>query len=169
MIEVHMQSLPQSPATSEASLKKSIWTLAGVTYGLVMLTGIFSIVLYYRSSLGNSIDKQDAQVAVGSVYVPLYPEAIAQDVNSSDYEDFTRSNFQFRSKDSPEQLAAFYRTRLKSGLYRLTSFSRNEEVAMVGATAHSGKTRVMVTIHTAGSGSLCDITTVDKREGPLKH
>jgi hypothetical protein len=152
--------------SSSARKPASIWVLAGVTYGAVILVAIVSIVAYYylapKRTESQQLTDAERSMAVGSVWMPVYPGAMVQGTASEKHESVTESTLNFATKDQADRVLSFYQAALKKGVFRFDTVTKNDGGGTVRSMAHEGKTIVQVTIHTAGQGSRGEIRTVDK-------
>jgi len=150
-----------------APLRKppNIWALAGVTYGAVILVTVLSIVAYYYMA-PHRTESQPADaarsVAVGSVWIPVYPGAVMEGTASTKLENGTESTLNFASRDPAARVLSFYQTALKKGVFRFDTVTRNTGGGTVRSIVHEGKTTVLVTIQATSEGSRGAIRTVDK-------
>jgi len=111
--------MPYAPEATPLRKLPQIWTLAGVTYGLVIAVTIVSVVVYkHYWPTGNSaeveLEQRSARISVGEVWIPVYPGAIHQGMTSSTKDGVVEGDLQFTSTDAPAKLIAFYRARLRS-------------------------------------------------------
>lgn len=150
-----------------APLRKppNIWALASVTYGAVILVTVLSIAAYfYLAPQQRESQPGDAAraVAVGSVWIPVYPGAVMEGTASIKQENGTESTLNFSSKDAAARVLSFYQTALKKGVFRFDTVTRNAGGGTVRSIVHEGKTTVLVTIQATLDGSRGEIRTVDK-------
>ena len=142
----------------------NIWALASVTYGAVILVTILSVVAYYyvlpkrMASQAN----EARSVAVGSVWIPVYPASTIEGTASAKRENVTESTLNFESTDPADQVLSFYQAALKKGVFRFDTVTKNTGGGTVRSILHEGKTTVLVTIQTAGGRSRGEIRTLDK-------
>jgi hypothetical protein len=155
--------LPARPAP--ARKPPNIWAVASVTYGAVIAVTALSILAYYyivpkRTDplFGDSV----RAMAVGSVWIPVYPGATVEGTASSKQGNETESIVNFGTKDHADQVLSFYQVALKKGVFRFETVTQEAGGGTVRSIVHQGKTTVAVTIHTAGEGSHGEIRTVDK-------
>jgi hypothetical protein len=150
-----------------APLRKppNIWALASLTYGAVILVTVLSIVAYYYMAPHRTESQPgDAarSVALGSVWIPVYPGAVMEGTASTKQENGTESTLNFASKDPADRVLSFYQTALKKGVFRFDTVTRNAGGGTVRSIVHEGKTTVLVTIQSTSEGSRGAIRTVDK-------
>jgi len=137
----------------------SLWVLAAVTYGLVIAVTILSVVAYHRYWPGadaNEIElqKMSARIMVGSVWVPVYPDAMLHDMSSSTQGDLTEGMLRFNSPDAAPKLLSFYRLKLRKAGFNVTSAE-----GMVQAVARNGKSTAIVTVRSTEAGSEARVAT----------
>jgi len=95
----------------------NIWALASVTYGAVIAVTILSILAYYYLAPKRADSSSAARsLAVGSVWVPVYPGALVEGTVSARRESTTESTMNFETKDPADQVLAFYQAALKKGV-----------------------------------------------------
>jgi len=144
----------------------SIWAVASVTYGAVIVVTIVSIVAYYyiapKRTESQQLTDAERSMAVGSVWIPVYPGAMVEGTGSAQQGDATESTLTFVTKDQADRVLSFYHAALKKGVFRFDTVTKNDGGGAVRSMAHQGKTTVVVTIHTTGQGSRGEIKTVDK-------
>jgi hypothetical protein len=151
-----------------APLRKppNIWALASVTYGAVILVTVLSVVAYfYMAPQRTESQPGDAarSVAVGSVWIPVYPGAVMEGTASTKQENGTESTLNFESKDPAGRVWSFYEKALKKGVFRFNTVTRSAGGGgTVRSIVHEGKTTVLVTIQSTSEGSRGAIRTVDK-------
>ena len=153
------------PALSPPRKPPNIWALASVTYGAVIAVTVLSILAYYylaphrtESQSGDLV----RSVAVGSVWIPVYPGAAIEGTASEKRESGTESTLNFATRDQSGRVLSFYEAALKKGVFRFDTVTKNDGGGTVRSIVHEGKTTVVVTIHANGDGSAGEIKTVDK-------
>jgi hypothetical protein len=151
------------PAPSPPRKPPNIWALASVTYGAVIAVTILSILAYYylapqRTQPGDLV----RSVAVGSVWIPVYPGATIEGTASEKRDSATESTLNFGTRDQAGPVLSFYQAALKKGVFRFDTVTKNDGGGTVRSIVHEGKTTVVVTIHANGEGSRGEIRTVDK-------
>jgi len=146
----------------------NLWALASVTYGAVIAVTVLSILAYYylvpkRTDplFGDAV----RSMAVGSVWIPVYPGAMVAGTASNKRETATESTLNFESKDQANRVLSFYQAALKKGVFRFDTVTKNASGGTVRSMAHDGKTTVVVTIHATGAGSRGEIQTIDRDPG----
>ena len=146
----------------------NIWVLASVTYGAVILVTILSILAYFYVApkrtdplFGDAV----RSMAVGSVWIPVYPGAMVAGTASNKRENVTESSLNFDSKDQADRVLSFYQAALKKGVFRFSTVRKDADGGTVRSMAHDGKTTVVVTIHAASEGSRGEIQTIDRDSG----
>jgi len=162
-----MVALPWDRMSLPAPVRKppNIWALASVTYGAVILVTIAAVGTYYYLAPKQTEPRSDdaaRSVAVGSVWIPVYPGAVVQGTASTKQANVTESSLNFETKDQANQVLSFYATALKKGVFRFDTVTRIAGGGTVRSIVHEGKTTVDVTIHAAGEGSRGEIRTVDR-------
>jgi hypothetical protein len=159
--------MPSAPEATPLRRIPHIWALAGVTYGLVILFTIATVVAYkhYWPSANVrelALEQKSASITVGDVWVPVYPGAIHQDMTSSTRGDITEGDLRFTSTDSPAKLIAFYRMRLQQAKFNVL-FSSTENGGRIQAFANRGKSIATLTFTASGSGCDAWIHTLQKK------
>jgi hypothetical protein len=144
----------------------NIWALASVTYGAVIAVAIISVLAYYyvapKRTVSQELTDAERSMAVGSVWMPIYPGATIASTGSTKQESATTSTLTFETKDSTDRVLSFYRAALKKGVFRFNTVTRDATGGTVQSMAHDGKTTVTVKIRSAGVGSQGEIRTLDK-------
>ncbi len=144
----------------------NIWALASVTYGLVIAVTIISIVAYYylapKRTATQQLTDAERSMAVGSVWIPIYPGGMVESTASAKQDSATESTLTFGTKDQPDRVLSFYRAALKKGVFRFDTVTKSDGGGTVRSMAHEGKTTVVVTIFAIGEGSRGEIRTIDR-------
>jgi hypothetical protein len=144
----------------------NIWALASVTYGAVIAVAIISVVAYYylapKRTASQQLTDAERSMAVGSVWVPVYPGATVESTGSTKQDRVTSSTLTFGAKDPAGRVLSFYQAALKKGVFRFSTVTRDGGGGTVRSMAHDGKTTVVVTIRVTGGGSWGEIRTIDK-------
>ena len=144
----------------------NLWAIASVTYGVVILVTVLSIVAYYYASpkfSGSQTDDTTRAVTVGSVWMPVYPGASIASTASEHRDGATESTLNFESRDRADRVLSFYQAAMKKGVFRFETVKKDTEGGgTVRSIVHDGKTTVVVTIHAAGNSTQGEIRTVDK-------
>jgi len=134
-----------------------IWTLAGVTYGLVLAVTIATVIVYkhYGPSANArelELEQRSARISVGDVWIPVYPGAIHDGMTSSTRDGLIEGDLRFTSSDAPAKLAAFYRARLEPDFTVVyTSTAGGGRIEAVGK-----RVRSVATLTFTASASGCD-------------
>lgn len=163
-----MSSAPSASPERVVSSGKSprIWALAGVTYGAVIGVAILSVLAYYylapKRTTAQQLTDAARSMAVGSVWLPVYPEGTVEGTSSTKEGNVAESTLTFASKDRADRVLAFYQAALKRGVFRFSTVKRNADGGIVRSMAHDGKTTVLVTIHSAENGSRGELRTIDR-------
>jgi hypothetical protein len=146
----------------------NLWVLASVTYGAVIVVTILSILAYYylvpkRTDplFGDSV----RSMAVGSVWIPVYPGAMVERTASAKQDSATESTLNFGTKERADRVLSFYQAALKKGVFRFETVTKNADGGTVQSIVHQGKTTVVVKIHATGEGSQGEIRTIDRDSG----
>lgn len=110
--------MPYAPEATPLRKLPNIWTLAGVTYGLVIAVtcgAIFAYKHYWPSADAGEIEleQRSAKIGVGDVWLPVYPGAIHDEMSSTTHDGVIEGDLRFTSTDPPAALIAFYRARLR--------------------------------------------------------
>jgi hypothetical protein len=149
------------PRPEAVPLRKlpSLWVLAAVTYGLVITVTILSVWAYHRyypgaDSTEIELQKMSARIMVGTVWVPVYPEAMLHDMSASAQGEMTEGVLHFNSTDSPTRLLSFYRAKLKKAGYDVTLAPDT-----VRASSHKLKSTATITVTPSAAGSEAQVNT----------
>jgi hypothetical protein len=143
----------------------NLWALASVTYGAVIAVTILSVLVYYYivpKRVESQLTDATRSMAVGSVWIAVYPGATIEGTASEKRDSGTESALNFESKDQPDRVLSFYQAALKKGVFRFDTVTKNDGGGTVRSMAHAGKTTVVVTIRPTAEGSRGEIRTVDK-------
>ena len=150
--------------------KPQIWTLVGLTYGLVVAVTIFAVASYYfvwhgtNASEPGQADK-NGSIEVGSLWVPLYPGALLLDHTSSNEGDVIRSMYKLKTKDPADSLLSFYQVKLKGGRFWWNTTTASDQSKTVVALARGrNATRIFVAVSSTPDGAEASITTIEKRQ-----
>ena len=156
------QSVP-SHGASPGRKPPNLWALASVTYGAVIAVTILSIAAYYLlvPKRAQAPDETRA-VAVGSVWIPVYPGATMEGTASVKHENETKSTLNFDTTDQADRVLAFYQAALKKGVFHFDTVTKIAGGGIVRSVVHQGKTTVLVTVQAAGERSRGEVLTVDK-------
>ena len=78
-------------------------------------------------------------MAVGSVWMPIYPGATIEGTASTKQDDVTESTLNFETKDPADRVLSFYQAALKKGVVPIRD--RHEEAGggTVQSMVHDGK------------------------------
>jgi hypothetical protein len=154
---------------SQPARKPNIWAVASVTYGAVILVAIISVVAYYflapKRTPSQQLTDAERSMAVGSVWMPIYPGATVESTGSTKQDSATDSVLTFATKDQVDRVLSFYQAALKKGVFRFNTVKKDDGGGTVRSMAHEGKTTVTVTIRTTAGGSEGEIRTVDRDTG----
>ncbi len=155
---------------SQAARKPpNLWALASVTYGAVIAVAILSVVAYYylapRRTASQQLTDAERSMAVGSVWIPIYPGGTIEGTASAKQDSGTESTLTFGTKDQAERVLSFYQAALKKGVFRFDTVTKNDGGGTVRSMAHKGQTTVVVTIHATGEGARGEIRTIDRDTG----
>jgi len=104
-------------------------------------------------------------MAVGSVWIPIYPGGTVEETASIKQDKATESTLNFGTKDQADRVLSFYGAALEKGVFRFDTVTRSDGGGTVRSMAHKGKTTVVVTIHATGEGSRGEIRTIDRDSG----
>jgi hypothetical protein len=144
----------------------NIWAVAGWTYGAVIAVTILSVVTYYylapHRTKSQELTDAERSVAVGSVWVPVYPGAMVEGTTYNPQKNSTESTLTFATTDQAERVLSFYQVALKKGVFRFSTVTKSPGGGTVRSIVHQGKTSVVVTISTTGDHSQGEIRTIDK-------
>src|ERR1700730_4753556 len=90
----------------------NIWVLAGVTYGAVIAVAIISILAYYylapKRTESQQLTDAERSMAVGSVWIPIYPGGTVEGTASTKQDKATESTLNFETKDQADRVLSFY-------------------------------------------------------------
>jgi hypothetical protein len=144
----------------------NLWAVASVTYGAVIAVTIISVLAYYylapKRTSSEQIFDAERSMAVGSIWIAVYPGAAIESTASAKQDGATESTLTFGTKDQANRVLSFYQAALKKGVFRFDTVTRDANGGTVRSMAHQGKTTVVVTIHATGEGSRGEIRTTDK-------
>ncbi len=145
----------------------NFWALASVTYGVVIVLTLVSVVTYYYLARKETASPSDAarSVIVGSVWIPVYPGSRVENTASTKQEGGSESTLSFASKDQAGRVLSFYQAALRKGVFRFDTVTRNAGGGTIRSLAHEGKTSVQVTVQSSGAGSRGEIRTLDTDTG----
>ena len=136
-----------------------------MTYGAVIVVTVLSVVAYYYIARGRTespaIDSART-MAVGSVWIPVYPGSTVEGTVSAARDGATESTLNFATRDQAGAVLSFYQAALKKGVFRFDTVTKSDDGGSVRSIVHEGKTIVVVTIRATGEGSRGEIRTVDK-------
>jgi len=131
-----------------------------------MAVAIVSIVAYYylapKRTESQQLTDAERSMAVGSVWIPVYPGSMVEGTGSEKRDSLTESTLNFATKDGSDRVLAFYQAALKKGVFRFNTVTKKDGGGTVRSVVHAGKTTVVVTIRTTSGGSRGEIRTVDK-------
>ena len=133
--------------------------LAGVTYALVIVVTILSVVAYHRFYPGADaseieMQQKSARIMVGSVWVPVYPDAMLHDMTSSTQGDLTEGDLHFNSPDVSSKVLSFYRLRFRKAGFEVRLAGNTEQ-----AVSRKGKSTVIVAVNPTVGGSEVHVMT----------
>jgi len=147
----------------------NLWALASVTYGAVIAVAIISVVAYYylapKRTASQQLTDAERSMAVGSVWIPIYPGGTVEGTASARQDSTTESTLTFGTKDQADHVLSFYRAALKKGVFRFDTVTKSDGGGTVRSMAHQGKTTVVVTIHATSKGTRGEIRTIDRDDG----
>ena len=150
------------PPSRASSKTPQIFKLAGVTYGAVLLTTLLAVGAYYYFAPSNAVELKNDSVAVGSVWVAIYPGGATRDLSQMKEGEVTLSTFRFETRDSATQVLAYYRRRFRPPMYQSSTVTPGADGGTIQAVAHKGKTTTLLRVHSTAAGAECEITTVDQ-------
>jgi hypothetical protein len=144
----------------------NLWAVASVTYGAVIAVTIISVLAYYylapKRTSSEQIFDAERSMAVGSIWIAVYPGAAIESTASAKQDGATESTLTFGTKDDADRVLSFYRAALKKGAFRFDTVAKSDGDWTVRSMAHQGKTTVVVTIHPTSGGSTGEIRTIDR-------
>jgi len=153
----------------QARKPPNIWALASLTYGAVIAVTIISILAYYyvapKRTKSQQLTDAERSMAVGSVWIPIYPGGTVENTASSKQDSTTESTLTFGTKDHTDRVLSFYQAALRKGVFRFDTVTKSDGGGTVRSMAHQGKTTVVVTIRATGEGSRGEIRTIDRDSG----
>jgi hypothetical protein len=141
--------------------RPDIWWVVAVTYGAVIVLTIASLVAYYSWSQRGT--DTAGPIAVGSLWVPIYPGALVVGHSSSGNDEVTETTLRFKTQDSADKLLSFYQAKLKDGRFRQSSFAKNGAGGTIRANLRDGIGQILLTVTSLPEGSEGSITTFEKR------
>ncbi|MCU1339753.1 MAG: hypothetical protein JWO19_5334 [Bryobacterales bacterium] len=151
--------------STSARKPPNIWVLASVTYGAVIAVTILSILAYYyvapKRPEAQSTDTARS-LAVGSVWIPVYPNATVEGTVSEKRGSGTESTLNFETRDQADRVLSFYQSALKKGVFRFDTVTKHADGGTIRSVLHGGKTTVVVTIRATGDSTRGEILTIDK-------
>jgi hypothetical protein len=156
--------MPYAPEATPLHKLRNLWTLAAVTYGIVIGVTIAAVVAYKHywptaNSEELALEKRSASITVGAVWIPIYPGAMHKDMTSSTHGAITEGDLSFSSSDSPAQLAAYYRARFEQAKFSVT-YSEIEGGSRIEAMRESsGQSIARLTFSAAGAGTDAKVHT----------
>ena len=154
------------PTTSPTRKPPNIWAVASWTYGAVIAVTIISVVAYYylapKRTATQQIFEAERSMAVGSIWIAVYPGATIEATGSTKRENTTESTLSFVTKDPADRVVSFYGAALKKGVFRFSTVTNTSGGGTVKAMAHDGKTTVFVTIQTTSEGSKGEVRAIDR-------
>ena len=115
------------PAPKTPQKPPNFWALASVTYGVVIAFAIVSVVAYYYlapKAPYRSRATRQRSVAVGSVWMPVYPGATVESTASTKQEGVTESTLSFETKDPAGRVLSFYQSALRKGVFRFDTVTK---------------------------------------------
>jgi hypothetical protein len=139
--------------------------LASVTYGAVIAVTVLSVLAYYYVAPKRTESQSgDAarSLAVGSVWIPVYPGATVEGTVSEKRGSGTESTLNFETRDQADRVLSFYEDKLKKGVFRFDTVKKHADGGTVRSVLHGGKTTVVVTIHATGESTRGEIVTIDR-------
>ena len=148
--------------------KPPVWLLIGVTYGVCAALTIAAAVVYFRWStkgtepVAGEID-MPGPIAVGSLWLPRYPGAVMVSHTASRHGPLLESTLTLKSPDSSGKMVIFYESKLKSGRFKLNSFTNNPEGGSIDARLRNGKAQVRVDVRPVPDGAEATITALEKQ------
>jgi hypothetical protein len=155
--------------SQQAQKPPNLWGVASVTYGAVIAVVIISVLAYHflvpKRTVSQQLTDAERSMAVGSVWMPIYPGAMVEGTASAKQDSATESTLTFGTKDRPDRVLSFYQAALKKGPFRFDTVTRQAGGGTVRSMAHQGKTTVVVTISSTDTGARGKIQTVDRDLG----
>ena len=150
--------MPYAPEATPLRKLPHIWTLAGITYGLVLAVTIAAVFVYKHywpsADAGEvELEQRSAKIGIGDVWLPVYPDAIHKEMSSSARDGLIEGDLRFTSADAPAKLIAFYRARLRRDF--MVWYTATGNGGRIEAVAKRGKS-VATMIFTASDAG-CDI------------
>jgi hypothetical protein len=140
---------------------RNLWILVAATYGAVAITTLIALLWYRHVTSGTSQEAPPGNIAVGTVWVTMYPRATVHETSSATHADVTEGTMKFATADPPGKVLAFYRTTLhKSGFL----FQANSDARTVRAIGRAGKVEIIVSADPHGEGSEAQIATIDRQK-----
>jgi len=155
-----------SQMSQPARKPPNIWAVASVTYGAVIAVTIISILAYYylapKRTAKQQIFDAERSMAVGSVWIAVYPGAAIESTASAKQDGATQSTLTFGTKDPADRVLSFYQAALKKGVFRFETVTKNADGGTIQSIVHRGKTTVVVKINATAEGARGEIRTIDR-------
>lgn len=123
---------------------------------------LLAIWTYFHFWTVRENPENSTRIAVGSVWLSVYPGAITESAASANRDRATENTFRFRSKDTAAKILAFYAPQLRTARFQSYLSQRNATGGMLQAALAGRNTRVVITAQSTTNGSEVLITTLDR-------
>jgi hypothetical protein len=159
-----LQSTPSTIKPEEAPLGKirQLWVLAGVSYGSVIVVIILAVWTYLHFATVRESAEGHTMIAIGSVWLPVYPGALTESTSSTPRDRALESTFRFKSKDSASKVLSFYAPKLRTARFQSYSSRRTDAGGELQANLAGRNAVVLITARPQDGGSEVLITTLDR-------
>jgi hypothetical protein len=154
--------MPYAPEATPLRKLPHIWTLAAISYALVILMTVATVVAYKHYWPGANateleLEQRSARIGVGDVWIPVYPGAVHDSMTSSARDGVVEGDLRFTSDDAPAKLIAFYRLRLAATFKVL--YTATENGGRIEAFAIRGRSTATLIFSASGSGCVALVHT----------
>lgn len=141
---------------------RQLWILAAVSYGSVIVVILLSVWTYLHFFTARERVDDSTSVAIGSVWLPVYPGSVVESANSTAHDHATESVLRFKSKDPAAKILAFYEPKLRTVHFESYLSRRTGDGGMLQAGTLGRNTTVVITAQSSAEGSEGQITTLDR-------
>jgi hypothetical protein len=159
-----LQPTPSATPPEETPLRKirQLWILAAVAYSSVIVVTLLAAWTYLHFATVRESAEASTMIAIGSVWLPVYPGAVTERSDSTEHDRAVESTFCFRSKDPTSKVLAFYAPKLRTARFQSYSTRRTDAGGMLQAIAAGRDTTLLITARPWNGGSEVQITTIDR-------
>lgn len=152
------------PEATPLTKIRQLWILAAVSYGAVIVVIALAVWTYLHFFKVRENAENSTMIAIGSVWLPVYPGAITTRTDSVPRSGALESTFAFTTKDSASKVLSFYAPSLRTAHFRSYSSQRNASGGMLEALVSGRDSTLMISAKPSGSGSNVQITTIDRSQ-----